>query len=161
MVDSLSGKVTAKSRGIDSLRAIDAQGFDGSVPIVMNDYLLTLADTVVRVGDSVDVPINFSDVTGLGILSAQMKIGYDTTKVRFSQVITAGTLSNGMLSLSNDSASIIRLVFSGAVPVAGKGVFARLRFHHKVPSGAGQFSLLNVLEYQNNEPGPLQPMATK
>jgi hypothetical protein len=160
VVDSLTGKVKAKSRGTFTLTAFDAQKFDGSLMILVNDLLATLPDTILRVGDSVDVPITISDVTGLGILSTQMKIGYDTTKVRFSQLITAGTLSGGMISAVNDSASVIRMAFSGTVPLAGSGVFAKLRFHHRAPSGSGQFSPLIFLEYQNNEPGPLQPTAT-
>ena len=160
VVDSLTGKVTAKSRGSFILSAFDSQKFDGSLTISVNDFSATLPDTTVRIGDSVDVPIYLSDVTGLGILSAQIKIGYDTAKVRFSQLITAGTMSSGMISAVNDSGSVIRLALSGTLPLSGSGIFAKLRFHHKAPSGNGQFSSLTFIEYQNNEPGPLQPLVT-
>ncbi|MDP1678270.1 MAG: Ig-like domain-containing protein [Bacteroidota bacterium] len=153
-VDSLTGKVKAKSRGIDTLRAFDVQGFDGTAIISINDFLATLPDTTVAIGDSVDVPIYVSDVTGLGILSTQIKIGYDTTKVRFSQLITSGVMSSAMQTAVNDSGSVIHMAFSGSFPLAGNGVFAKLRFHHKAPSGPGQFTPLTFLEYLNNENGP-------
>ncbi|MFA5834927.1 MAG: DUF4350 domain-containing protein [Bacteroidota bacterium] len=160
IVDSLTGKVKAKSRGSITLSAYDAQGFDGSISITVNDFMALLPDTIVRVGDSVDVTLSVSNVTGLGILSTQIKIGYDTTKIRFGGLNTAGTLSSGMQSAVNDSAAVIRMAFSGTTSLAGVGTFAVLRFYHKAPSGQGQFSPLTFLEFQCNEPGPLQPTAT-
>ncbi len=159
-VDSLTGKVTALSRGTVDLSAIDAQGFDGHFSLTVNDFLATLPDTIIRVGDSVDVPITVTNVNGLGILSKQIKISYDTTKVRFGALLPAGTMSNGMLTAVKDSAAVIRMAFSGTNPLSGSGVFAKLRFYHKAPSGTGQFSPLTFTEYQVNEPGPAQPTAT-
>ncbi len=159
-VDSIKGTVKARSRGTFTLSAFDVQGFDGNLLISVNDFLASLPDTIVRVGDSVDVPISVTDISGLGILSTQMKIGYDTTRVRFSQLITAGTLSAGMTPAVNDSASVIRIALSSATPLGGSGIFAKLRFHHKAPSGPGQFTPLIFQEYQNNEASPIQPSAT-
>ena len=90
----------------------------------------------------------------------QIKIGYDTTKVRFTKLITAGTMSSGMFSEARDSAALIRMAFAGTNPLTGSGIFAKLRFQYKPPTLAGQFSQLNFLKYQNNEAGPGQPTTT-
>lgn len=160
VIDSLTGKFKAKSKGIDTLIVFDAQGFDGIFTIKINDFFAALPDTSVRVGDSIDVPIYISDVTGLGILSSQIKISYDTTKVWFSNLISAGTISNAMIPAVKDSGSIISIALAGTNPLSGKGMFAKLRFHHKTFSTPGQVTPLTFVEYQNNEPSPAQPTAT-
>ncbi len=159
-VDSFTGKVQANSRGSFTLSAFDAQGFDGTFNVTVNDFLASLPDTSVLIGGSVDVPIYISDVTGLGIFSNQIKVGYDTTKINFAELITLGTLSSGMISAVKDSGAIIRLAFAGTNPLLGSGIFAKLRFHHKPPSGPGQVSSLTFLEYQNNELSPVSPTTT-
>ena len=160
MVDSLKGKVKAKSRGTFTLTAVDAQGFDGIFTITVNDFFAALPDTSVRIGDSVDVPIMISNVTGLGIQSSKIKFAYDTSKVRFSLPVLTGTISSGMSVAVFDSGTFITLQYSGVAPISGSGIFSKLRFHHKAPSGPGQFSMLGFMEFENNGGGVGQPTAT-
>ncbi|HAP34858.1 MAG TPA: hypothetical protein DCQ28_02540, partial [Bacteroidetes bacterium] len=152
-VDSLSGKLQAISRGNFTLSAFDAQGFDGTFTVSVNDFFASMPDTTVRIGDSVDVPIYITDVTGLGIYAKDIYIGYDTTKVHFKEIITNGTISSKMTAFVNDSGGIIRMAFADDSALTGQGIFAKLRFHHMPPSGPGQFTPLTFLKYLNNE-GP-------
>jgi hypothetical protein len=158
-VDSITGLFKAKKGGTVLLTAVESQGFDGSINITVHDFLAALPDTSVRVGDSVNVPILIGNVTGLGILSKQIKVQYDTTRIRFVSVVTESTLSTGISVAVKDSASVVRMSFAGATPLAGSGIFAKLRFAHKAPAGPGQNSPLTFLEYTMNEPGPGQPTA--
>ncbi|MFZ4619587.1 MAG: DUF4350 domain-containing protein [Bacteroidota bacterium] len=159
-VDSVKGTVKAKSKGNFLLYAVDTQGFDGIFSITVNDFSAVLPDTIVHIGDSVDVPITISDVTGLGIKSLKLKFAYDTSKVRFSRPVLSGTISTGMSVTVFDSGSFVHVIYSGGVPISGSGIFSKLRFLHKAPSGPGQFSPIGFMEFLSNGGGAGQPSAT-
>ncbi len=159
-VDSLTGKVTSKLRGSFILSAYDQQDFDGSIVVAVNDLTAAFPDTIVRIADSVDVPLSISDVTGLGIQSVKFKFAYDTSRVRFSIPVTGGTLSSGMTTSVLDSGIFVTVNLSGAVAVSGNGILTKLRFHHKAPTGPGQVTPLGLMEFLSNGGGVGQPTAT-
>ncbi|MHB1050367.1 MAG: DUF4350 domain-containing protein [Bacteroidota bacterium] len=156
-VDSVTGILKAKKGGQIVLSAFDTDGFDGTLAVSVFDFNASIPHVPLFVGDSVDVPIVISDVTGLGILSKEITIQYDTSRVRFAGIDTAGTLSAGMGFAVKDSGLIVRMAFAGTLPLSGSGDFVKMRFRHQAPAGPGQFSPLTFIKYENNEPAPGQP----
>ncbi len=159
VVDSITGILKAKKGGQVVLSAYDTDGFDGARGIFVFDFQASMPHLQLMVEDSVNVPIAIGNVTGLGILSTEIEIQYDTTRVRFVAIDTAGTLSSGMGFAVKDSASIVRMAFAGTIPLSGSGTFVTMRFRHQAPAGPGQFSPLTFIKYENNEPAPGQPKA--
>lgn len=159
IVDSVKGKVTARKSGAVSLSAFDAVGYDGSLLLTVTDFRAAFPDTTVHIGDSVDVPLMVSDISGLGILSATFKVQYDTTKVTLSGVVTQGTISSGMTPTKTDSVSSSRITLTTATPRTGSGIFVKLRFKHKAPAGVGQTTPLTFMDFSAGNGSPTKPTA--
>lgn len=162
-IDSLNPSTAlfrAKKRGHGVFTAIDANGFDGFDSIFVSDFRASIADTSVKHNDSVDVPLLFSNVSGLEILSTQFKISYDTTHIRLASVVQTGTMSNGMALAYKDSFGNASFAFSGITPLSGSGTFVTLRFKPKGISAANSTTQLLFTKFDANEGGPTYRYAT-
>ncbi len=121
---------------------------------------MSLPDTTVAVKDSVDAPISVENLTGLGIYSFEARIVYDSTVVRFSQLVTAGTLSANFTTSYKDTLDTLRVAAAGSTALSGSGVLIKLRFRAAPGATVGLVSPLNFVKGQFNEPGPNTPTAT-
>ncbi len=154
-----TGLLTALARGTTTVNVVDSFGFVGtSGSIVVNDVEVSLPDTAVWPLDSIDVPIYVDDVTGLGIQSYEIRVTYDSTVVRFSTVISSGTLSEGLTLASNDLQDTVRIA-AGGIDLAGSGMLLKLRFKPAPFASAPATSPLNFTRVQFNEPGSNTPTA--
>ena len=153
-VDSSNGLFKAKKGGNAIVAAVDTAGFDGIDTIFVYDFRASIPDSSTFYNGFVDVPLVFSNVTGLGILSTQFKIVYDTAKVHLTSVIQTGTLSSGMTPQFNDSMGTVSFAFAGTLPLSGNGAFVKLRFASKGLSVANSSTPLNLVKFDANEKGP-------
>ena len=83
-------------------------------------------------GETVLVPVMISDVTGLGVLSSNLVIGYDPRVVSTARVQYQGTLTEGWnhaerFALSSEDTGFMSIgVFTVEDPAAGSGTFVYL-----------------------------------
>ena len=151
---SNSGLLTALQRGTTSVSVVDSFGFVGtSGTITVNDFRISLPDTAMGLADSVDIPIVSDDLTGLGVLSFETRIVYDSTVVRIASILNAGTLSNGFNISYKDTLDTLRIAAAGASPVSGGGTLLKIRVKTKTLS-AGVSSPLNFVYFKFNEGTP-------
>ncbi|MBI2429563.1 MAG: Ig-like domain-containing protein, partial [Ignavibacteriales bacterium] len=153
-IDSVSGLLKTKTSGFMKVTAIDANGFDKSDSTYVGDARITFPDTSFVYSDSIDVPVTVSDLTGLSVLSGEMKFMYDSTKLRLARVEKAGTMISSMLLEWRDSSGIVSTAFSGSTALSGSGVLLKLRFTSAGPGAVGFNQLLMANQVYFNEQGP-------
>ncbi len=159
-VDPSTGLLTVLTRGPVLVQAVDAQGFPGKSDTVWTyDFTAVVADTSVFTGDSVDVSVSVGSTTGLGIVSYQFRLSYDTSKVFFRGVSLVGTLSDGFTPVVKDTAGVLHVAVAGATLLAGEGILAKLRFAPNPPSMTGEQTILALSNFLFNEPGSSTPAA--
>ncbi|MFA6455481.1 MAG: DUF4350 domain-containing protein [Bacteroidota bacterium] len=130
LLDTITGTLFAKTSGYAAYSATDVNGFDGIDSVLVHDVRFTMPDTTIVAKDSIDYPISVSSLTGQSIIAAQFTVHYDTTKLQFIGVSTAGTVANGAEVQQKDSAGL-RVALSTPTPFTGKGTFIKLRFKAK------------------------------
>ncbi len=86
---------------------------------------VTVGSVSVRCGESVDVPVTISAVSGL--LSIQFDVTYDSSKLQPTQV-TSGALTSGFSLASNITSTQIKIAMASGSPVSGSGRVATIRF---------------------------------
>jgi hypothetical protein len=152
MIDSVSGVLIAKQRGMAVFSAVDVNGFDGIDSVKVTDVRFTFPDASFIYTDSIDYPVLISSTNGLGIISAQLTLQYDTSRLQFVTVIRGGTATGGMLMELKDSAGL-RFAFSSAAPLNGAGQFFVLRFKSKGLASIGHMQPMFFSQTMLNEFG--------
>ena len=93
---------------------------------------LSLPELTVEPGETVLVPVSISDVTGLGILSSNLVIGFDPDIVASTRVLYQGTMTEGwshaervrFYATESGMTGLMSIgVFTVADPAAGAGPF--------------------------------------
>ena len=149
-IDS-TGLLTALHRGTDTVRVVDSLGFQGSTgSIVINDFNISIPDTGMSLVDTIDVPVMVGNLTGLGVLSFEGRIVYDSTVVRVLSLPTAGTLSSGFQITSRDTLDTLRIAAAGTSELSGGGALMKIRLI-SVASSVGVTSPLNIYAFKFNE----------
>lgn len=101
------------------------------------------------------VPINIDDTTARGILGYSFTLTYDPAVVTPIALETAGTLSNGWSTSTNNAPGSLNVVVfnpPGGIPLTGMGVLLNVRF---VTTGAiGTSSTLGLSNFLLNEGVP-------
>jgi hypothetical protein len=160
-IDELTGEFTALSRGDVSVIATDAQGFESDpAEIRVNDVTLFIEDRVVSDFETFVLPINVTDVSGLGITAFEMDVSFDDTILEFSGINTGGTITEGVSLFSSEEDGLIKIAAAGTQPLQGEGVFLELLFSISESSDYGSAAELVIEKGQFNEPGPSTPTAT-
>ncbi|MGB2869468.1 MAG: cohesin domain-containing protein [Bacteroidota bacterium] len=151
---SNTGLLTALQRGTTTVSVIDSFGFVGTTgTITVNDFRISLPDTAMGLADSIDIPIFADDLTGLGVLSFESRIVYDSSIVRIASVIGAGTLSNGFNISYKDTLDTLRIAAAGSSPVIGGGTLLKIRVKTRSLS-TGVSSPLSFAYFRFNEGTP-------
>ncbi len=101
------------------------------------------------------VPINIDDTTTRGILGYSFSLTYDPAVVTPIALETAGTLSNGWSTSTNNAPGTLNVVVfnpPGGIPLTGSGILLNVRF---VSTGAiGTSSALGLTNFLLNEGVP-------
>jgi len=80
---------------------------------------------------SVKAPVNVTDLTGLGVISAELTVSYDTNVLTATDVMTKDTISQGGIAPCNidDTKGIIRIAMVSATPFSGGGTLIFILFN--------------------------------
>lgn len=159
-IDSITGTLTAKNRGMARFSATDVNGFDRFDSVMVTDVRFRFPDTSFIYTDSIDYPVMVSFTNGYGILSAQVTLPYDTAKLKFVSLLRAGTVTHAMTMELKDSAGL-RIALAGVTPLNGSGQFFVVRFRSKGLLSLGHSQSMFFTQVQLNEAGPSARFASQ
>lgn len=135
-----------------SATSINAQTDDRF--IAARHFSVRIADTSFIVGDTVEVPVYYTDRSvPFEFLAADITLPFDTTLFRFIGVSQAGALTSGMTVLANRVADEIKIGVAATLPVpsAEKQLFLTLRFAAKDTVAAPESRPLHFTQFRVNE----------
>lgn len=150
-IDTL-GWLTALGPGKTIVVATDTNGVRGvSAELEIRPARISVQSTMEQwPGDTIDVPVWISDLSGLAILSGQIRMGFNKDILEPIGVIQSGTLLEGTMLETNVSDNQLSLVFAGTAPLPGKDTLLIVRFRVKPnPSGYSNIEFLNVRLNEN------------
>ncbi|NIA29959.1 MAG: hypothetical protein GWP06_08630, partial [Actinobacteria bacterium] len=89
---------------------------------------MSLPDVSEAPGTFFDLPINISDVTGLGITSVDFDFKFDANVLNVQSVETGGTLAENWNTPSfHVAGDLLTVSLSGAAVLSGQGILAKIR----------------------------------
>jgi hypothetical protein len=127
-VDTL-GNLTGQNAGFAKVVAVDSNGYvDTSGIVEVRAFKLSLRDTSCYQGQTIDVPIYCTNLTGLGILSGQFQVTYDQNRwTPLAVVETGGLLAPYGASSFSANNGILSISFAGSSPLSGSGILLYIR----------------------------------
>jgi uncharacterized protein YjdB len=162
MIDENTGVATALSRGVANIIAIDADNFESDLmELRVNDVTASIPDFITFDYEIFELPLEITDLTGLGITSYELNVSYDETVLILDQIITAGTMSDGLSISSSAENGLIRIAVASSTPIAGAGNLFRLNFSFAPGVMPVTNTSVQITKVQFNEPGPQTPTATR
>ncbi|MCD4797152.1 MAG: hypothetical protein K8R49_08295 [Candidatus Cloacimonetes bacterium] len=120
-----SGWLTALGAGFTQVVAEDAVGIIDTTDsfIEIRALKLSIPDTTVMQGQTFDVPIYTTDITGLNIIAGNFTLSYSANRLDAVDVITTGTLLSGYSQPTfNISDGQIEIAFAGSDTLIGQGI---------------------------------------
>jgi len=106
-----------------------------------------------QAGDSIIVPINISDTTGLGIFGADITLTYEPGILTAVSAVTEDTIASGWSILHNIATGQITIGMFSSAPLAGAGVLVNVNFSISETASGGQISPLALSNVSLNEGG--------
>ncbi len=153
---SYSGMIFSYSYDI-ATQHHEPNGSRGGITITVS-----IPDTVFGMpGDTVNIPVNTEDLTGLGVLSFEFTLSCDSTIITGIGVDTSGTLLSGTnwsweYNVIGDAFSV---AMAGADTLAGSGALIKLIFAVSPDAQSGDESPLHFVDFMFNEGDP--PVVTQ
>ena len=117
---------------------------------------VTIPDTTALPQSTIQIPINVSEVSGLGIMSYQFHIAFDDTVLNFSGLDANNTLSEGWAMYSDDNQGNIFIGGYGTI-LSGEGTLIYLAFD--VVGDLYDATNLSFSDFQFNEGEPMADYA--
>ena len=148
-----AGLLTAISAGFTRVYAADSAGIVDTTNLVeVRAFRLSFRDTSRYQGQTLDLPIYTTDLTGLGVISGQFTVTFDNSKWTVQSVLEAGTLlapvSPVTYSVGPGSVSVS---FAGTTPLTGSGVLLYLRLKaSSINYGGSTFGFQNNVQFNQN-----------
>ncbi|MEX2602761.1 MAG: cohesin domain-containing protein, partial [Gracilimonas sp.] len=167
-----NGQLIAKTTGTVQVKGVDAEGLKDStsfftiLPNVFTDFTVSMPDTSTTQTLYLDLPIRTSEVTGLGITSAEFDISFSSNYFSLEEVLS-GPLTSVWSSLTvNIDDNRVRIAGAGTDSLEGSGDLYILRFkvtdnnsgNSTISFNSGIFNedlssdLENATVYVNNAP---------
>ncbi len=155
MINS-SGLLTGLRGGSINVKAMDVYGGSGmSGAIQIYDTKLTIPDTTIGIGDTVDLPVYMSPANSDNpVSSLQAAITYDSSVVQVVEIVSAGTLTEGWSYVPNVSGTKMMFAAAGATQITTPGVVCILRLRVNPWANAGRTSALTLQQFLLNEGSP-------
>ena len=126
-----SGLLTANAHGFTKVVAVDNTGIRDTTngQIEIRAMQLSIPNTSEWQGGTIDIPINTTSLTGLGVLSGNISFTFNQNILTATAIDTAGSLLNGYtVSFNNTIAGTVNIAFAETVPMSGSGVLCHVRF---------------------------------
>jgi hypothetical protein len=119
--------------------------------IEIRPVMLDLPDSVISQGQVVDIPILSSNLTGLGIISGQLKLQYSANILQVTEVLTDNSILSSYPDVSyNVGTGNVTISFAGTTPLSGSGVLCYVRMASNFNySGTSNLSLSDVVFNEN------------
>lgn len=126
---SASGLLSAVSPGMVKVIATDSLGvIDTSDNVEIRGMKLSVRDTSRFQGQSLDLPIYTTDLTGLNITSGQLTVTYNQALWTATDVVQAGTiLASGSAPQFSVASGKISISFAGTSALSGAGILLYIR----------------------------------
>lgn len=161
-INSGTGELHALNRGITSVIATDADGFTSDqIQVTVNDVTVSMPSVEIVDEDTVTVPVETMDLTGLGILAYEIEVEYDPNIATYHGTEISGTLSEGLSVIDSEESGIIKIAMATTSPMEDAGALVHLRFSAAASAGSGDTTTLGLRKMQFNEAVPSSPTATK
>jgi len=129
-----SGLLTATAAGFTKVSVQDNGGIidqtDSDIEIRAMKLTIPTGITAWQ-GSMVEIPINTTSLTGLGIIAGNIKITFNQNILSPWVYISSGTLLSGYsnISLNTSTPGQIILAFAGTTPLAGSGILLNIQFN--------------------------------
>ncbi len=151
-----SGLLTAKKGGIVKITASDLYGGTGtSGNITLYDTKVNIPDTNATVGASIDIPVYLGKLnSSFSISSLQVGISFDSSVIKFDQVVTSGTMSDGWAFQTNNKGNQVIIAGAGSGSFGSEGIVAKLRFNLSAKINVGKKSSITIQQFLFNEGSP-------
>lgn len=146
-VINASGLLTTIGAGSTRIFVTDSAGIVDTTNLVeVRPFRLSFRDTSRYQGQTLDLPIYSTDLSGLGISAGQFKITYDETKWTVDSILQTGTLLGPLAPATfNVSQGSVSVSFTGS-PLSGPGVLLYLRLKaSSLNYGGSTFAFQNVV----------------
>ena len=146
------GNLTALSAGFTKVVAVDSNGYvDTSGTVEVRAYKLSFRDTSCYQGQTIDVPLNCTDLTGLGITSGQLNVTFDQNRWSvLTTTVTGGILSSYGPATFTVGSGTLSISFAGSSPLTGSGVLLYVRMKASSTNyGGTSLAVQNGLFNQN------------
>jgi hypothetical protein len=118
--------------------------------------VLNMPDVTSLTNSAVSVPVNTSDVTGMGAVSATFVLNFDPGVMSLTGMTlgAVGTSNGGGRSLSYTvpSAGTLNISITGANPFAGAGALVNLNFNVTAFPGAASSVVFSTFQYNGGPP---------
>jgi len=148
--------VAGLTNGVKYYYRVAARGTDGILSGFTNEASATPQAVTIQIGSEssapgadVSIPISVSDVTGLGVVSYQFSVDFNSEFLVLNTVSTTNCISNPWTNLSNNiSGSTVTIWHSGATPLSGAGNLINLDFvvnSNATPGAATQVAISEIL----------------
>lgn len=153
---STSGILTAIAAGFTQVSATDNNGItdltNGDIEI--RAMKLTLPATSALQGTMVEIPVNVTNLSGLGCVSGNFTVTFNQNILSATGFNTTGTLLSGYpnITINNSLAGTAQIAFAGTIPLSGSGTLINLQF--QVSSVNTGTSALNFTSALFNETMP-------
>ncbi len=155
-IDS-TGLLRAIKGGVVVVSAKDVFGGSGSSGnINLYDTKLSAPDTSSVSGDSVDFPISLGTLSNsFSVSSFQTTVTFDSSLIKFVQIVSTGTLANGWSFQTNNQGNQVVIAAAGSGSFNGAGVLFKIRFKVSASAQVGNRSAVNLQQFMFNEGSPL------
>lgn len=131
------GWFRAQQAGFTRIVGEDAEGIsDTTDQIEVRSFELSSPDTTIFQQQELLLPIRISDINGLGILSGSFEFEYSAHTLNFVEVISEGTLLEGVELNAAETSDGVQVAFSSAEQLSGGGVlvYIKLMGNNRGPS---------------------------
>ena len=155
-IDS-TGLLRAIKGGVVIVSAKDVYGGKGnSGNINLYDTKLSALDTTAVSGSTVDLPISIGSLSpSFTISSLQTTVTFDSSLVKFDQIISTGTLTNGWAYQINNQGNKIVLAAAGSGSFNSAGVVFKIQFIVSTNAQVNNYTSVSLQQFLFNEGSPL------
>ncbi len=151
-----TGLLTAVKGGVVTVSAQDTYGGTGSSGTInLFDTEVSIHDTTTDIGSVIDLPIYMADLSSsYSIVSMQTDILFDSSKVKFDQVITTGTSTNGWTFFTNDFGNKITIAGANTNGFNNASAIVKIRFNVSPNVVVGNYTNVTLENFLFNEGSP-------
>mgnify|MGYP006282890201 CR=1 FL=1 len=152
-----NGLLTTLKGGIVEVTATDANGATGTTgEIIIYSTELSLPDTSLQKEQSAIMPVYVEDFpAGEGILSCEMELLYDTSRLLIEDVTNTGTLTENWMITHHTKEGILHIATAGTDSVQQAGHLMHLHVYIKPQVGVGESLDLQFQDIALNEGFPM------